>query len=164
MAREHGGGDIYDFQNMTDDEMRSVVLEHLREYPNLDPNDIDVTVRDGNVKLSGRVGTDSEVQVASEVLDDVLGLENFTNELIVDELRRGDAPEAADAAIAADREGDDQLGEPLAQQSDTAEHLQEDLDSETYGTHDVGKAVRDAASYNPPDRPVGDGYGSREQH
>lgn len=163
MAREHGG-DIYDFQNMTDDEMREVVLEHLREYPNIDPDDVDVEVHDGSVKLTGRVGTDAEVQVATEVLDDVLGLENFTNELVVDELRRGDVPEGADAASAQNREIDSQLGDPLSQQSDTAEHLQEDLDSETYGTHDMGKAVRDGASYSPPDRPVGDGYGSREDH
>jgi hypothetical protein len=49
-------------------------------------------------------------------------------------------------------------------QSDTAEHLVEDLDAQTYGTHDVGTAVEEGASYEPPDRPVPDGYGSREAH
>ncbi|MEX2583404.1 MAG: BON domain-containing protein [Gemmatimonadota bacterium] len=163
MARDFSG-DVFDFDTMSDDEIRTVVLEQLREYPNLDADDIDVRVRSGTVTLAGRVGTDAEVQVATAVLDDVLGLDQFEIELVVDELRRGDAPEAADDANARDDEVDDQLGEPNAQQSDTAEHLVEDLDSDTYGTHDVGKAVRDASSYSPPDRPVGDGYGSREEH
>jgi BON domain len=158
------GGDLYDFQNMTDDEIRTVVIEQLREYPNIAADEIDVRVKDGMVTLEGRVGTDAEVQVATAVLDDVLGLDDFSVELVVDELRRGDAPAAADDAIALDEEVDDQIGEPDPQQSDTAEHLVEDLDSETYGTHDIGKAIRDASSYSPPDRPVSDGYGSREEH
>ena len=163
MAREFGG-DIFDFANMTDDEIREVVREQLREYPNIDPDDIDVVVRNGAVTLSGRVGTDAEVEVATAVLDDVLGLEDYTNELVVDELRRGDLPEAADSAAAIEDEVDDQMGDPPSHQSDTAEHLQSDIESDTYGTHDMGKAIRDGASYTPPDRPVGGGYGSREEH
>ncbi|MEX0912830.1 MAG: BON domain-containing protein [Gemmatimonadota bacterium] len=163
MAREFGG-DLYDFQNMTDDEIRSVVLEQLREYPNLDADDIDVRVQNGTVTLSGRVGTDGEVQVATAVLDDVLGLDDFQNDLVVDELRRGDVPEAADDAVATRNETDAQVGDTNAQQSDTADHLVEDLDSETFGTHDPGRAIRDGAAYSPPDRPGSDGYGSREEH
>jgi hypothetical protein len=163
MARQ-SEGDLYDFQNMTDDEVREVVLQHLREYPNLDTDDFDVLVREGRVTLSGRVGTDAEVQVAISVLDDVLGLDEYTNELIVDELRRGDLPSAADDAIAADDEIDDQVGEVSNQHSDTAEHLVEDLESESFGTHDMGRAIRDGTAYEPPDRPVSDGYGSREDH
>lgn len=163
MARQFGG-DLYDFQNMSDDELRTFVVEQLRDYPNLDADDIDVRVKDGVVTLAGRVGTDAEVQVATAVLDDVLGLDDFAIELVVDPLRRGDMPIAADDAIAADEEVEDQLGEPDAQQSDTAEHLVEDVEAETYGTSDMGQAIRDAAPYNPPDRPVSDGYGSREEH
>ncbi|MQA90330.1 MAG: BON domain-containing protein [Gemmatimonas sp.] len=158
------GGDLYDFQNMSDDEIRALVVDQLREYPNLAADEIDVRVKDGTVTLEGRVGTDAEVQVATEALDDVLGLDNFEVELVVDELRRGDAPAAADDAIAEDEEVEDQIGEPDAQQSDTAEHLVEHLDSETFGTHDIGRAIRDASSYSPPDRPISDGYGSREDH
>lgn len=163
MARQQGG-DVFDFSNMTDDEIRSVVRDHLREYPNLDPDWIDVDVRDGVVTLSGRVGTDAEVQVAEAVLDDVLGLDDYVNELVVDELHRAETPEAADDAATAEAEVDDQIGEPASQQSDTAEHLQEDLDSESFGTHDAGEAVRGGSTYVPPDRPVGDGYDSRENH
>jgi hypothetical protein len=163
MTREQGG-DVFDFPNMTDDEVREVLLEQLREHPSLDPDDIDVIVRDGQVTLSGRVGTDAEVQVATAILDDLLGIDDFAIELVVDELRRGDAPAAADDAIARDAEVDDPLGKPDPQQSDTAEHLVEDLESETFGTHDMGKAIRDGSSYAPPDRPVSEGYGSREDH
>jgi hypothetical protein len=163
MAREHGG-DLFDFSGMTDDEIRRTVVEHLREYPNLDADAIDVRVREGRVVLEGRVGTDAEVQVAASVLDDVLGLDDYSNELVVDEAYRFTLPEAADDAEAALDELDDQFGQSDEQQSDTAEHLQEDLESQTFGTHDVGTAVRDGATYVPPDRPVSDGYGSREDH
>jgi hypothetical protein len=110
------------------------------------------------------VGTDAEVQVAEAVLDDVLGIESYTNDLVVDESRRYELPNAADDAAAAAGELDDQLGTMDDQQSDTAEHLHEDIESQTYGTHDVGTAVRDGATYTPPDRPVSDGYDSRENH
>lgn len=163
MASDYGG-DIYDFENMSDDEIRGVVLDHLREYPNLDPNDLEVIVRNGEVTLNGRVGTDAEVQVASSLLDDVLGLDSFTNNLIVDELRRGDQPEAADDAAALDAAVDEQGGEPHPNHSDTSEHLVDDVESELYGTRDVAKSIRDANAYTPPDRPVSDGYGSREDH
>ena len=163
MARDFEG-DLYDFQNMTDDELRDVVLEHIREQQNLDSDDIDVIVRGGAVTLSGRVGTDTEIQVAEAVIDDILGIENFSNQLVVDELRRGDAPVAADDEVAMIEERDDERGGAELNQSDTADHLVEDLEGETNGTHDMRRAIQDASAYNPPDSPVGDGYGSREDH
>jgi hypothetical protein len=163
MASEYGG-DLYDFQNMTDDEIREVVLEHLREQDNLELDDIDVQVADGTVTLAGRVGTDNEVQVAGSVLDDVLGIDSYVNDLVVDELRRGDMPTASDDSSARDRDLVDPRGSTADQQSDTADHLVEDLESETLGTRDPGRAIRDGASYTPPEGPVGDGYGSREDH
>ncbi len=163
MAMQHNG-DLFDFGNMTDEEIRGVVVEHLREYPNLDDAGVQVTVRDGHVTLGGRVGTDAEVQVAEAVLDDVLGIESYTNELVVDESARYQLPEDADDAAAAEEELDDQLGNGDEQQSDTAAHLQEDIESQTFGTHDMGEAIRDGATYIPPDRPVSDGYDSRENH
>lgn len=163
MAREHGG-DLYDFDQMTDDEIRQVVVEHLAEYPNLDAGWIDVQVKDGLVTLSGRVGTDSEVRVAEAVLDDVLGIDSYSNELVVDELHRHELPEAVDEALAEEGAVDGQLGDISEQQSDTADHLSGDLEAETYGTHDMGTAIRDGAPYVPPDRPLADGYGSGEDH
>jgi hypothetical protein len=158
------GGDLYDFGNMTDEEVREIVVEHLRGQSNLDVDDIDVTVRNGAVILVGRVGTDAEVQVAEAILDDVLGIETYSNELVVDELRRGDAPLAADEEVAMIDETDAALGGAELHQSDTADHLVEDLEGETNGTRDIGRAIQDASAYSPPDGPVGGGYLSREDH
>ena len=156
----------FDFATMSDDEIYDLVVQNLGEYPEIDMGWIDVTVRDGHVTLSGRVSSDGEVQVAERALVEVLGLDetHLTNELIVDELHRGEMPEAADDAVAADLESDDQLGETQLDQSDTAQHLVEDLDAMTYGTHDVGTAIEEGTSYEPPDRPVGGGYRSGEDH
>jgi len=162
MARDF---DPYDFTGMTDDEIYDVVVQHLGEYPELDMGWIEVAVKDGRVTLGGRVSSDGEAQIAEKALVEVMGLTDVVNELVVDELHRGEAPEAADEAIAQDLEVDDQLGEQAeAQHSDTAAHLMENLESQTFGTHDVGTAVEEGASYTPPQRPVPDGYTSREDH
>lgn len=163
MAREYGG-DLYDLSNMTDAEIRDLVVQQLNEYPNIDAGWIDVQVKDSFVTLSGTVGTDAEYQVAESVLDDVIGIDDYSNELVVSEIHRGEASEAADEAIADEEETEAQIGGGMLQQSDTADHLEEDLEQETYGTHDVGEAIRDGVPYVPPDRPVGDGYDSRENH
>lgn len=157
-------GDIFDFSGMTDDELYDLVVQQLGEHPEVDAGWIDVRVQDGHVTLSGRVGSDSEVSVAEQVITEILGLEAFTNELVVDELHRGEMPEAADDAVMQDMEVDAQYGESNENQSDTAAHLVEDLGAQTYGTHSVTDSVNDGASYNPPDRPLGEGYGSRESH
>ena len=154
----------YDFATMTDDEIYDLVVQNLGEYPELDIGWIDVAVRNGHVTLSGRVSSDGEVQIAEKALVEVMGVESVVNELMVDELHRGEAPEAADEAVAQDEEVDDQLGETMFDQSDTAQHLVEDLDAMTYGTHDVGTAIEEGTSYEPPDRPVPDGYRSGENH
>ena len=157
--------DLYDFSTMTDDEIYDVVVQHLREYPEVDADWIQVNVRDGTVILSGRVGSDAEVSIAEKIVVEILGVEDFTNELVVDELHRGELPMAADDAFTAEEEVDDQMGEGRGvQQSDTAEHLVEDLEALSFGTHDMQAAIEDGASYQPPDRPIPDGYGSRENH
>ncbi|HYW11551.1 MAG TPA: BON domain-containing protein [Longimicrobium sp.] len=157
-------GDIFDFSGMTDDELYDLVVQQLGEHPEVDAGWVQVGVKDGHVTLSGRVGSDSEVSVAEQVVTEILGIEAFTNELIVDQLHRGEMPEAADDAVMADREVDAQYGESNENQSDTAAHLVEDLGAQMYGTHSVTEAVNEGASYEPPDRPVGKGYGSRENH
>jgi hypothetical protein len=157
-------GDIFDFSGMTDDELYDVVVQELREHPEVDSEWVEVQVKDGHVTLSGRVGSDSEISVAEQVVTEILGLTEFTNELMVDELHRGETPEAADDAVAQDLEMGSQYGETNENQSDTAAHLVEDLEAQTYGTHSLSDAVNDGAAYSPPDRPTGEGYGSRESH
>lgn len=162
MATEHGG-DLFDFENMTDDEIRTVVLEQLNEYPNIEAAGVSVVVRNGRVTLSGSVGTDAEAQVADTVLGDILGLNDFVNELVVAEGARFELPEAADDAVIVGEEADDQLGE-VEPHSDTAEHLHADLEAQTFGTHDLDEAMREGTTYIPPDRPTSEGYDSREDH
>ena len=164
MAMEHGG-DLYDLSSMTDEEIRELVVQQLREYPNVDADWIEVLVSGGVVTLTGRVGTDQELQVAEAVLADVIGVANYSNELVVDELHRQESPEAIDDWLVEEDASDDQLGgSPESQQSDTADHLVEDLEAEAFGTHDMGEAIQDGIPYIPPDRPIGDGYTSRENH
>ncbi|HEX2091330.1 MAG TPA: BON domain-containing protein [Longimicrobiaceae bacterium] len=163
MARDFGDL-FFDFSTMTDDEIYDVVVQQLREYPNIDPDWMEVEVRDGHVTLSGRVGTDGEKQVAEKIIVEALGISNFTNHLVVDELVRGDVPEAIDEALVYEQELDDHLGGGIMNQEDTASHLMENLEVQTYGTRDVQQAIEEGAPYEPPDRPLPDGYGSEEAH
>jgi hypothetical protein len=149
---------------MSDEELYDLVVQQLREYPEVDEGSIEIDVDRGQVTLSGRVGSDAEVSIAEHVLTSVIGIERVRNDLIVDALRRGEMPEGADDAVAADLEVDDQAGEGSAQHSDTSSHLAPDLHAETFGTHDAAQAVEEGGTYTPPDRPRGDGYGSRERH
>lgn len=155
---------FFDFENMTDDEIYDVVQQQLQEYPNIDPGWIEIEVKDGFVTVSGRVGTDSEKQVVEKIIVETMGISTFSNELVVDELVRGDVPEAADEAAAYEAEFDDHLGGGTGNQSDTAAHLVENLDAEMFGTHDMQAAIEDGNAYEPPDRPIADGYGSEEAH
>lgn len=155
---------FFDFENMSDDEIYDVVMEHLRENSTLDAGWIDVSVRDGHVTLSGRVGTDSEKQVAEKEIAETLGIRSYSNELVVDELVRGALPEAADEATALENELNGPFGGEVPNQSDTAAHLMENLKTQTYGTHDMQEAIEEGAPYVPPDQPIADGYGSEEDH
>lgn len=157
-------GRMLDTDGLSDDELYDLVIQQFDEQPELDTGWIDVRVQNGFVTLSGRVGTDSEVRIAENILSDVLGLNEFANELVVDELHRELAPEAADDAVVADLEVDVQYGEGDTRTEDTAEHLIEDLDGQTFGTHDMQSAIQEGMPYEPPDRPTPDGYGSGENH
>jgi hypothetical protein len=163
-ARGRDFGDVFDFSTMTDDEIYDVVLEHLKEYPELDMGWLDVSVREGRVPLTGRVGTDGESQIAEKALVEVLGITDVVNELVVDELHRNTLPEAIDDALAEEDESDDQLGGTQPQQSDTAAHLTVNLETQTYGTHDPQAAIEEGTAYEPPDRVMPGGYDSGEQH
>ena len=162
MARDFGG--IFPIEDMSDDELRDLIVQQFAEYEHIDAGWIDVDVTDGFVTLSGRVGTDGEVQVAEKIVAEVLGIKDYSNELMVDETHRGQLPEAADVAATVEQEMGADLGGGILEQSDTADHLMEHLENEAYGTHDMQAAIRDGTPYTPPDRPMPDGYGSREEH
>lgn len=162
MPKEYGG--VFNTQDMTDDELQELVVQQLREYPNIDPDWIDVDVREGRVTLSGTVGTDGEKQVAEKVIAEVLGVPEYVNELIVNAQHRHQLPEAVDDAAVEEEELDDHLGGDTRMQSDTAAHLVDDPESEAFGTRDMQQAIQEGSTYIPPDRPMPDGYGSEERH
>src|SRR5258708_25463248 len=94
MARDFEN--LHDSEELDDRELRDLVREQLAQHTALDVDDITVLAKDGCVSLTGRVGTDGERRVADHLLTDVLGLTNYTNDLVVDQLRRAYSPHAID--------------------------------------------------------------------
>jgi osmotically-inducible protein OsmY len=96
----HDFEDLHNLDDLTDDELRDVVREHLREHGGVDVDSITVHVEDGVVNLAGRVGTEAEARMAERIVTDTLGIERFENELAVDALRRDENPAAIDDTLA----------------------------------------------------------------
>jgi hypothetical protein len=156
MARDFE--DIDDIEDLSDEELRGLVRERLAEHRALDVRDISITVRDGVVALSGRVGTEGERRVAEHVLTDVVGIETVHNNLVVDALRRAESPEAVDDHLVDEDEHSGLLlGDRAVPLSPEAEHLEEDLDGRLYGTTDVGNAIESGTAWIPPTSPTQEG-------
>ena len=81
--------DVDDIETMDDEELRDRILEEFEDYGDLDPDLVEVRVERGRVTLSGRVGTERELQQFEHVVTDVLGVRDVSNEIVVDELVRG---------------------------------------------------------------------------
>src|SRR5687768_13888330 len=124
MARDFE--DIFRLDELSDEELRALVREQLGEYDTIDADNILVTASNGEVILAGRVGTEEERRIAERVLADVIGLKSYRNDLVVDEIRRDEEPEAVDDHLAESRERE---GEPLGRgpenTNDEAEHLED---------------------------------------
>lgn len=160
MARDYEN--LHDLDDLSDRELRDLVIERLADDDGVDADNVTVVVEDGLVRLTGRVGSEEELRIAERVVSDGLGVTRYANELVVDALRRGEDPEAADDAAAAEADQDRYLGDRPDQQSDTADHLVEDLEAEMFGTRDVKDAIEGGQSYSPPDEPTPEGLpGSR---
>lgn len=161
----HDFEDIDNIEDLSDDELRGLVRDRLREHRGLDVADITVGVRDGEVHLSGRVGTEGERRVAERVLTDSLGIAAVRNDLVVDSLRRAESPEATDDSEADEEEHSGLLlGDRPVPHSPEAEHLEENLDSRLFGTTDVGSAIQDGTSWNPPMSPTQEGRDGEEDY
>jgi hypothetical protein len=156
--------DLYGLSDMDDDEIRELIRQQLQEHTRIDPDEIDVDVTDGRVRLSGRVGSEQDYQAIEHVLTDLIGLGAVSNEMMVDELRRGEQPEAADEANAARLEADGSHRGGANRTEDSAEHLLRDTASELHGTGNVSEAIERGYSYNPPTEPLQEGSESREDH
>jgi hypothetical protein len=151
---------VFDLDDLSDEELRGLVRDQLAGENALDVDNILVHVKDGFVTLSGRVGTDSEKQVADHVLSDVIGLERYANDIFVDPIRRDLEPEAAD----------DQVGRVLGRGDETllggndvntteagAERVSDNDDAALYGTRDYDTVMEDGVPWNPPDEPTPEG-------
>ena len=156
--------DLYDIDNMSDGELRKLVLQELHEHPEIDVDRIEVSVQDGEVRIAGRVGTEQEVQTVEHVVTDLLGVGRVSNELVVFDAVRGQRSEAADDAFVEDLEADPQVSVGSDTTSDTAQHLVEDLEAEHFGTHDPQEAIERGTAYEPPDRAIQQGTYSIEDH
>jgi hypothetical protein len=152
--------DLFDVENLDDDELRELVVQQFREYPSIDADLLDVDVHGGAVRVSGRVGTDAELQHVEHVLANVLGVPGYANEVVVDALVRAEQPEAGDDAA-----GEGPAEQELADRTDPeAQHLLEDTEGDLYGTEDMHKSISRGQSYHPPDGPGREGFWSGEDH
>lgn len=163
MARDDFEG-MYDLPSMNDEEIRELIADQLTDYADIDPETFEVRVESGRVTLSGRVGTEHELQAIEQVLTDVIGVSDLNNELVVSELRRAEQPEAADEATAERLAAEGNNAGGANRTEDSAEHLLTDTASEQFGTGDVGEAIERGYSYNPPTSPRQEGSRSRENH
>jgi hypothetical protein len=155
MAHEYDN--LHDIANLDDGELKDLVLQELQEYPDIDAELVEVDVERGQVRLSGRVGTEQEVQTVEHVVTDLLGVGRVSNELVVFDAVRGERSEAADEAFIEDSEADGQLVSNVGTTSDTAQHLATDVEAEQFGTRDAQEAVQRGTTYEPPDHATQEG-------
>lgn len=151
---------VFDLDDLSDEELRTLVREQLAQDDEIDVDGILVHAKDGYVTLSGRVGTEGEKQIADHVLSDVIGLENFANDLIVDPVRRDEEPEAADEAVArAAARGEDPLlgGSDLSDTDDEARRATDNDDASLFGTRDIESVMENGVPWIPPDEPTPEG-------
>jgi hypothetical protein len=149
---------IDDTAGMSDGELRAFVRDRLEEQLAFDPDDVDVAVRNGVVRLSGRVGTESEYRIVDHLVTDVLGLTDVKNELVVDPIRRAESPIPIDEHLV-DEDAHEGLllGDRSRTESPEADHLREDVRAELFGTADVQKSIEGAIPWIPPESPTPEG-------
>ena len=154
----HDYEDVHNLDDLSDDELRGVVQEHLRAHPAIDLDNVTVVVEDGVVTLSGRVGTEEELRVAERVVTDTLGITRFESELVVDPLRRVESPIAVDEhLVEEEREAGLLLGDHPRPFEPVVDEVEEDLDGRLFGTADVQKAIADGTAWIPPESPTPEG-------
>jgi BON domain len=159
----HDYEDIHDLDDLSDDELRELARDHLRDHAGLDVDDISITARDGRVTLSGRVGTEGELRIAERVLTDTLGIAEVDNQLVVDSLRRAESPAAIDDHLVDEAEHAGLLlGEMPTSMDSESTQLSEDLDAQLFGTVDMQTVMEDGATYTPPTSPTPEGMDGTE--
>jgi BON domain len=156
MARDYE--DLQNLDQLDDREIRDLVRERLAAHNGLDIDDIVVNVENGAIALSGRVGTEGERRIAEHILTDVLGVQEFRNDLVIDPIRRAESPlDIDDHLDDEERTSGLLLGDRAVPLSPEAEHLADEADADIEGTTDVGNAIESAHSWNPPESPTQEG-------
>jgi hypothetical protein len=154
----HDFEDIHDLDDLNDDEMRALVRTHLAADEGIDERGITVHVEDGFVTLGGTVGTEAELRIAEHIVTDVLGIEQYDNQLAVDPTQRATSSEDIDEHLAEEDAVEGRLlGDRPVPLSPEAEHLEEDLDARLYGTTDVQAAIEEGTAWIPPESPTPEG-------
>jgi hypothetical protein len=87
-----------------------------------------------------------------------------TNEIVIDEIRRAESPEAIDEHIADEEEHSGLLlGDVARPLSPEADHLADIADDGSVGTHDVQESIESAEPWIPPESPTPEGLGGQDQ-
>lgn len=158
MAHERDYEDLHDIEQLDDRELRDLVREQLAAHTALDIDDITVTAVRGTVTLAGRIGTEGEKRIAEHVLTDVLGITEFSNDLVVDALRRAESPLDAEEHVAdEERRAGTLLGDVAVSLTDESSHLADSVDADLEGTSDYQQVMDDGMSWNPPISPTPEG-------
>jgi len=156
MARDYE--DINNIEQLDDRELRGMIRDHLAAHNGLDIDDITVEVKNGAIALCGRVGTEGERRIADHILTDVLGIRDFSNELVIDPIRRAESPMDIDEHLAEeDREEGLLLGDRAVPLTAEPEHLADLQGPEVEGTTDVHESVERATGWVPPEGPTPEG-------
>ena len=158
---------IHDIDNLSDDELRELVRNHLAAHSGLDPDDLAVRVESGVIVLGGRVGTEGERRIAEHVVTDVLGITSVRNEILIDPLRRAESPEAIDDHLVdEDRTEGLLLGDKPGPFGDEAEPIDGrepySVDNHLFGTTDVQDAIAGGTAWIPPESPTPEGVAGQD--
>jgi osmotically-inducible protein OsmY len=72
----------------SDERIKEDVNDRLTDHPYLDASDIEVSVKDGEVTLSGSVNDRQDKRLAEDMVESISGVKNVQNNLRVSENRR----------------------------------------------------------------------------
>jgi hypothetical protein len=157
--------DIRDTDELSDSELRALVRDMFDQQMAVDPDDVTISAHSGVVTLTGRVGTEEERRIAERIVTDIAGLENVRNDLFVDPVRRAESPEPIDEHLVDERLHEGLLlGDVPRPEDPEAQHLDENIRAELFGTTDVQQSIEEAIPWNPPDGPTPEGREGSEDN
>lgn len=155
MARDYE--DLHNVDELDDAELRRLIIEQLAQSKGVDIDEISVRASHGSVTLTGRVGTDEERRIADHVLTDVLGIQDVTNDLVVDpNVRTENAP--PDLAATGSEPDDDASGVEIEVPiTGDSPFFADAIRTEPDAASDLESVMEDGTPWNPPDSPTPEG-------